>query len=63
MKIRAEEHIGILLAMGGVSWAVFRLRMFLMYLSPQWMWTGPLQVCALGLLIWVHAKWRRSVAG
>mgnify|MGYP005811010135 CR=1 FL=1 len=49
--------------MGGVFWAVFRLCLFLLHLSPHWTWTELLQVCALGLLIWVHAKWRRSVAG
>jgi len=23
--------------------------------------TGPLEICAIGILVWLHAKWRRSV--
>jgi hypothetical protein len=22
---------------------------------------GPLEICALGILMWLHAKWRRSL--
>jgi len=22
---------------------------------------GPLEVCALGIMVWLHAKWRRSI--
>ena len=64
-RIRTEQRIGSLTFWGGVIWAVqigtkdfsslvsnlFRLALTL----------GPKEVCALGLLIWLHAKWRRSV--
>ena len=64
-RIRTEERLGSLTFWGGVIWAVqigtknfsnlvndlFRLALSL----------GPKEVCAAGLLIWLHAKWRRSV--
>jgi hypothetical protein len=63
MKIRAEENLGILIAMAGFFWAVWQLRLYLLQLSPFWFRAQPLEVCALGGLIWLHAKWRRSVSG
>jgi hypothetical protein len=29
-------------------------------LSLELIPAGPIEVCALGILIWLHAKWRRS---
>lgn len=63
MKIRAEEHLGVLIVMGGFVWAAFQVRQYLMHVSPLWFRAEPLEVCALGLVIWLHAKWRRSVSG
>ena len=60
-RIRTEERIGSLTFWGGVCWAVQIATkdiatLFRLLLAP-----GPLEVCAIGLLIWLHAKWRRSV--
>ncbi len=63
MKIRAEENLGILIVIGGFVWAAFQFRQYLLHVSPRWFRAEPLAVCALGLLIWLHAKWRRSVSG
>ena len=63
MKIRAEENLGILIVIGGLVWAAFQFRQYLLHASPRWLRAEPLEVCALGLLIWLHAKWRRSVSG
>ena len=63
MKIRAEENLGILIAMGGILWAAFQFHQYLLRLSPLRFRAEPLEVCALGILIWLHAKWRGSVSG
>jgi len=55
-----EERIGSMVAGGGIVWAVAaasdRLRGFEGILSSS----GPMEICALGILVWLHAKWRRS---
>src|SRR5437870_12122021 len=58
---RAEGRLGSLIAAAGAIWAVheaakglanlFQLKI----LNP-----GALEVCAIGILIWLHAKWRRA---
>lgn len=62
LSIRAEERFGSLIGAAGVIWGV--------YLATQnyaslWRFDitspGPLEVCALGILAWLHAKWRRSL--
>ncbi len=60
-KISTEERLGSLMFWGGVCWAVQIAtkdiaNVFRLLLTP-----GPLEVCAGGLLVWLHAKWRRSV--
>ena len=61
LSIRAEESFASLIAAVGAIWAVYvatvdynslwRLR-----IMPP----GPVEICALGVLAWLHAKWRRS---
>jgi hypothetical protein len=62
MRIRNEERLGSLLAAGGVVWAA---RVATQGLSTVWKFSvtqpGPLEVAALGILVWLHAKWRRSI--
>lgn len=62
LSIHGEERFGSLIAAAGVIWGV--------YVATQdyaslWrfdvMRPGPLEVCALGILAWLHAKWRRSL--
>ncbi len=62
-SIRAEESLGSLIAAGGIIWSVQEAtkglaELWQLKLLPP----GPLEVCALGILIWLHAKWRRSVS-
>jgi hypothetical protein len=61
-SIRGEESLGSLVAAGGIIWSVQQAtkglaELWQLKLLPP----GPLEVCALGVLIWLHAKWRRSV--
>lgn len=60
-SISTEERIGSLVAAGGTIWATYAVTadyaaLWRLRLLPP----GPLEVCALGILIWLHAKWRRS---
>lgn len=61
LGIRTEERLGSLIAAGGTIWAVYvatvdYANLWRMQIMPP----GPVEVCALGILIWIHAKWRRS---
>lgn len=59
-----EVRIGSLIAAGGMIWTAHLatlnykgLDSFSFVNLPR----GPLEVCAVGILIWLHAKWRSSV--
>ena len=59
--IRGEERFGSLLAAAGIIWAVYVAtvdynNLWRMQIMPP----GPIEVCAVGILAWLHAKWRRS---
>ncbi len=61
MGVHAEERIGSLIAAGGVIWTVQSAITSAAPFSALTLPRGPLEVCAIGILIWLHAKWRRSV--
>ena len=61
LSIRSQERLGSLIAAGGTVWAVYvatvdYANLWRMQIMPP----GPVEVCALGILAWLHAKWRRS---
>lgn len=61
LSIRGEERVASLIAAGGVIWAVYVATVDYPSLwHLQIMPPGPVEVCALGILAWLHAKWRRS---
>jgi hypothetical protein len=61
LSIRAEERLGSLIAAGGIIWGVYVATMDYNNLwRMQIMPPGPVEVCALGILTWLHAKFRRS---
>ncbi|PYX46471.1 MAG: hypothetical protein DMG79_16340 [Acidobacteria bacterium] len=60
-SIRREERMACLVAAAGTIWAVYvgthdYDSLWRMQIMPP----GPVEVCALGILAWLHAKWRRS---
>jgi hypothetical protein len=62
LGFRAEERVGSLLAAAGTVWLVYVAttdfnNMWQMRIMPP----GPIEICALGILLWLHAKWRRSI--
>lgn len=64
LSIRAEERFGSLVAAGGTIWMVYVATVdYSNLLHLRIMPPGPLEVCAIGVLAWLHAKWRRSIRG
>ena len=62
LSVRGEERLGSLIAAAGTIWAVYVATMdynnlWHMRIMPP----GPVEVCLLGILAWLHAKWRRSL--
>jgi len=60
-SIRREERFASLVAAGGMIWAVYVAtvdysNLWHMNIMPP----GPVEVCILGILAWLHAKYRRS---
>lgn len=61
-SIRKEERFGSLLAAAGTIWATHvATRDYASLWQFEILRPGPLEVCALGILVWLHAKWRRSI--
>ena len=61
LSIRTEERLGCLIAAGGMIWGAYAATLnFAGVLTFELIPAGPREVCALGILIWLHAKWRRS---
>ncbi len=63
LSIRGEEFFGSLIAAAGTVWAVYVATtdyagLWRLQIMPP----GPIEVCVLGVLAWLHAKWRRSVS-
>jgi hypothetical protein len=59
-----EVRIGSLLAAAGLIWTARIASSDLTgldALSFTNLPRGPLEVCAIGILVWMHAKWRQSV--
>ena len=59
-----EEQMGPIVAASGVGWAVY----YGTYVAHDiaqgftaiYLKSGPLELCAIGILIWIHGKWRRA---
>jgi hypothetical protein len=61
MGIHGEERIASLVSAAGVIWAV-QVATTSATPAPAMVFpVGPVEVCAIGILLWIHAKWRRSV--
>jgi hypothetical protein len=62
-SIRREERFGSLIAAAGTIWIVYvatqdYTNLWRLQINPP----GPLEVTALGILVWLHAKWRRNLS-
>jgi hypothetical protein len=61
MAIHSEERIASLIAAAGVIWAVRVTTISMLPAHAIALTTGPIETCSIGILIWLHAKWRRSL--
>lgn len=60
-SIRREERFASLVAAAGAIWTVYvATQDYAHLLTLQIAPPGPIEVCALGILGWLHAKYRRS---
>lgn len=58
--LRWEERFSSLGAGFGVIWGARVAATHPSVLDALWETPGPLELCAIGTLIWLHAKWLRS---
>jgi hypothetical protein len=61
MAVHGEERIASLIAAAGVIWAVHVTTTSMLPAYATLITTGPMETCELGILMWLHAKWRRTV--
>ncbi len=60
-SIRNQERIGSLIAAAGVVWFVYITTSDLTsFFKFDILPSGPMELCGLGILLWLHAKYRRS---
>jgi len=62
LSIRSEERLGSLITAAGMIWGTYAATvdfdaLWRMRVLPP----GPVEVCMLGILTWLHGKWRRSM--
>src|SRR5437879_1595570 len=56
-----EARLGLLVFGGGAIWATKVQTIEIANIFHLLMTPGPLELSAIGLLVWLHAKWRSSV--
>jgi len=61
-----EERLGALLAAGGVIWAVYHgtyeTHDLVQGFTAVYLKSGPLELSAIGILVWIHGKYRNSMS-
>ena len=66
MKPWVEEKAGALIAAGGVGWAVYHgtyvAHDIVQGFTAIYLKSGPLELCAIGILIWLHGKYRKATS-
>jgi hypothetical protein len=58
--VKTETRVGSLVAAAGLIMAAKTGTMNVSSLADLTFPPGPLEICAIGLLIWLHAKWRHA---
>lgn len=61
MRAFWEARVGCIVAAGGIGWAVQIATTNYTGWEHISFPSGPMETCAIGILIWLHAKWRDSV--
>lgn len=61
IAVSTEERLGSLIAASGLIWGAYTATQnFAGVFSLDLVRQGPVELCALGIVIWLHAKWRRA---
>jgi hypothetical protein len=61
ISISSEIRLGSLIAAGGMIWGAYTAtQAYAGVLSLDIVRHEPMELCALGILVWLHAKWRRA---
>jgi hypothetical protein len=58
--IQTETRVGSLIAAAGLILAAKSGTMHIPSPANFTFPPGPLEICAIGMLVWLHAKWRRA---
>ena len=61
MSAHLEGQIGSIVAGAGIVWMAWVAIPQLSSPSGIALPAGPIETCAVGILIWLHAKWRGSM--
>ena len=61
MSPHREAQLGSLVAAGGIVWIAAIATNQVAAVSGMLLPSGPMEICTVGILIWLHAKWRGSV--
>jgi hypothetical protein len=62
LRIKTQERLGSLIAAAGVVWASYAAtKNFTGVLQIPPLPPGPTEIGAVGIIVWLHAKWRRSL--
>ena len=60
--IQAEERLGSVIAGLGLVWTAAAGTRDIASVWQFSIWPpGPLEICAIGVLVWLHAKYRRTL--
>lgn len=64
VKAYIEEQVGPLISAAGVGWAVYHgtyvAHDIAQGFTAVYLKSGPLEVAAIGILVWLHGKYRRA---
>jgi len=61
MPIHWEERLASLVAAGGLVWCVYAATQRFTAIESIRLPNEAMYTTAIGVLLWLHAKWRRSV--
>ncbi len=61
MPIRWQERIASLIAAGGLIWGVHTATQHFTSLDKLQLNMDAVYTAVLGIVLWLHAKWRRSL--
>jgi hypothetical protein len=62
IKIRTAERLASVISAKGVIWVSYAAsKDFVTVWQLPVVPSGPLEISTLGIVLWLHAKWRRSL--